>query len=196
MNNNFLSKWHIILDNFFLYVSFVVPILWYYGFDKQLLFDISWYALLFVMLIRPLSDFFKGNMVLKKLIRLRKWLWVMSAMVIVTNLFFSYGFFFLSSEYFASRNWDFFNSNLFARLWEITWLILLITSNDFSIRLLWRWWKRIQRLSYLYFISWGVFLHYIWKTEVIYHMLLVLIFWIFAYYQVNFDILFKKNREK
>ena len=42
---------------------------------------------------------------------------------------------------------------IIARLSELTALILLVTSNDFSQKFLGKWWKRIQRTSYIYFIT-------------------------------------------
>lgn len=58
-------------------------------------------------------------------------------------------------NYFSLNNWNFYYPLLF-RLSEITWAILLITSNTFSQRILWCKWKKIQRLSYIYFLSWWI----------------------------------------
>lgn len=51
---------------------------------------------------------------------------------------------------------------LFAHLGDITALILLITSNNFSKKILKKNWKRVQKLAYLYFYSGAmyVFLSY------------------------------------
>lgn len=56
------------------------------------------------------------------------------------------------TDYFASANWNSFYPIL-SRVSEITAVILLITSNNFSQRKLGIWWKRIQRSSYLYFLA-------------------------------------------
>jgi DMSO/TMAO reductase YedYZ heme-binding membrane subunit len=55
-------------------------------------------------------------------------------------------------SYIKSDRWNWFYPIL-SRASEISALVLLITSNNFSQRKLWIWWKRIQRSSYLYFIS-------------------------------------------
>jgi DMSO/TMAO reductase YedYZ heme-binding membrane subunit len=43
--------------------------------------------------------------------------------------------------------------NIFPRLSEVTALILFVTSNNFSQKLLGKNWKRIQKLAYVYFLS-------------------------------------------
>jgi DMSO/TMAO reductase YedYZ heme-binding membrane subunit len=108
------------------------------------------------MAIRPLADLFPKYKPLRQLCILRRWFWILSAMVIVTLLFDKwigssnsfYAFFSLSAW-----SWGY---PLVARLSEITALILLCTSNNFSQKKLKKNWKRIQRTSYIYFVSWWV----------------------------------------
>jgi DMSO/TMAO reductase YedYZ heme-binding membrane subunit len=39
---------------------------------------------------------------------------------------------------------------------EVTAIVLLLTSNNFSQKKLGIWWKRIQRSSYIYFVAGGL----------------------------------------
>lgn len=117
------------------------------------LYIISWYAVVFVMAIRPLADLFPQYKFLRQLCLLRRAFWILSAMIIVTFLFDKWigspqSFF----SFFTFQAWSSW-VDLTARLSELTALILLITSNNFSQRKLWKNWKRIQRTSYIYFVT-------------------------------------------
>lgn len=117
---------------------------------------ISWYAVVFVMIIRPLADIFPKQKYLRQLCLLRRTFGILSATIIVTLLLdkwitnpTSFIVFFSPSE------WSLWYP-LVARLSELTALILLFTSNNFSQKYLKKNWKRLQRTSYVYFITWGI----------------------------------------
>jgi len=120
------------------------------------LYIISWYAVVFVMAIRPLADIFPGYKIFRKLCLLRRAFGILSAIIIVTLLFDSWignssSFF----AFFTLADWSWWDP-LVARLSELTALILLATSNNFSQKKLGRNWKRVQRVSYIYFITGGI----------------------------------------
>ncbi len=136
-----------------------------------ILWDIAWVSILLVMMIRPLSELFPQFPVLKKLIFLRKAFGILSATIVITNLVVN-GLTRVDflSNYFSFANWSidlikidfiwhyfyfpwFTPSPFFARMSEVTAIILLATSNMWSMKKLWKNWKRIQKLTYLYFIS-------------------------------------------
>lgn len=130
----------------------------------QFLFDMSWYTVVFVMIIRPLADLFPKLIIFRRLVVLRKWLWIISAAVIVSALLakwiqnpFTFNAFFTSAAWipasFSLKDITPYYP-IIARLSEVTAIILLLTSNNISQKLLWVWWKRIQKTSYIYFISW------------------------------------------
>ena len=58
-------------------------------------------------------------------------------------------------SFFTPLDWS-IGYPLMARLSEITAIILLATSNNFSQKKLGKNWKRIQRSSYVYFIAGGI----------------------------------------
>lgn len=148
--------WIDIFSWFIIVLSLVwVPLLWS-NIPTQIFWDISWWSVVFVMVIRPISDLFPRLWIFTKLIYLRKAFWILSSSIIITALV--YKFFWNPNTFY-----NYFDINnfwlwipLLSRISEITWLILLLTSNTFSQKNLWIWWKRIQRLSYLYFISWWI----------------------------------------
>lgn len=150
------------------------------------LYAISWYAVVFVMAIRPLADLFPKYRFLRQLCMLRRGFGILSAMIIVTMLFDKWiwnpGSFFA----FFTLTWWSWGYPLIARLSEITALILLFTSNNISQKLLKKNWKRVQTTSYIYFISWGI-LSMRYGDE--YGVMISLIFvW------VLYPILFMRNR--
>lgn len=114
------------------------------------------------MIIRPLRDIFPKISLLNDLIPLRKELWIFSASIVVSSWLIAYldpNFYFLST-YFSKAFWNFEYWWFWAHIGELTWLILLLTSNSFSQKILWHYWKMIQRLSYIYAFSW---FYYIWS---------------------------------
>jgi len=129
---------------------------------KPLLFDISHWSVLFVMVIRPLADLLPRKNPLRPLVILRKSFGILSASVVVMFLMVNiitgdnYLLNYLNYDFWFSEDYKFL-----ARIGDITALILLITSNNFSKKVLGKWWKRIQKLAYVYFYS-GMF--YIWLS--------------------------------
>jgi len=117
------------------------------------LYSISHFFLFFVMAIRPLADIFTENKWIRPLVILRKGTGIFSASIVVS--------FILSKLmvdpvlYFKSfgelRYWSMVNYAVLAHLADISAIILIVTSNSFSKRVLGDWWKIIQNLSYVYF---------------------------------------------
>jgi len=118
------------------------------------LYALSLFAVTFVMAIRPLADIF-GWVWLRNLVILRKSFGILSASIII-------GFALVQvlqqgNEYFlrilTPEYWEIINGAYLAHIGDVTAAILLITSNTFSRRSLGKWWKRIQKLAYVYFYS-------------------------------------------
>jgi DMSO/TMAO reductase YedYZ heme-binding membrane subunit len=176
----FKGRWVFWLNWFLLLLAFAVPLLWYFTDYKLLLWDVSWYTLVILLLIRPLAEILPSWLWLRRLILLRQGLGVLSAMAVVTNLFL--GIWSAPGLFFSWENWGIANPSIAGHIAELTALILLITSNRLSQRLLGIWWKRVQRLAYLYFFSAGLYLGFVFgKTSAFVGLALVSILWIAAY---------------
>lgn len=139
------------------------------------MYIIAWYSVIFVMAIRPLADLFPKYKFLKKLCLLRRAFWIISAMMICT---------FLVNKWvvnpssipatFTLAQWWLWQP-LMASLSDFSAIILLLTSNNFSQRKLWKNWKKIQRVSYVYLIAgWVVALKY-WDDYYIFASLMMVI---------------------
>lgn len=104
------------------------------------------------MSIRPIADFLPG---LKPFVTLRKGMGVLSASAVIV---------FLISKllldapgYLASMAtaayWSLDGHAVLAHLGDLSAIPLLLTSNKFSRRVMGPWWKRVQKLSYVYFYA-------------------------------------------
>lgn len=126
---------------------------------KGILYMVSFGAVSLVMMIRPLADIFSGQLWLRRLVLLRKGFGILSASIIISFLLAS--IIAPESTYLGSLfTADFYSFDryvFFAHVGDITGFILLITSNTFSQRLLKQNWKRIQKLSYVYFYAGGIY---------------------------------------
>lgn len=123
------------------------------------LYTISHTALFFVMAIRPLADIFISVTWIRPLVILRKGAGVLSASIIVSFLLASVmtGPLVFLSGFISPAYWSLHDLVLFAHLADISAIVLLVTSNNLAKRILGKWWKRVQRLSYLYFYGSAVY---------------------------------------
>lgn len=120
-----------------------------------LLYDIAHATVFFVMLVRPLADIITGTTLIRPLVILRKGFGVVSASIVVSFLLAKVlvdpiGF---ALSVASPSYWSLENYALIAHLADITAVILLVTSNNFSKRVMGAWWKRVQRLSYVFFYA-------------------------------------------
>lgn len=187
----FLTIWLVLLPGLYLYwaqesILYKSWFIWTMSISS-LLFALSWYSVVFVMFIRPLSDLLPRIWLLKKLTKFRKSFWIISASIIVTMLLYKYVYNFDNFiNYFNLSKWNSLYPFL-SRLSEITAIILLITSNNFSQKKLWIWWKRIQRSSYLFFISWALVAAKWWSDSYYYIIWIWWILWLWAFLKNKFS---------
>lgn len=142
--------------NIFKKILLILNVIWLIVlFDVKtftLLWDLSWYLLLIIVYSRPLSNIFNKLIFLKRIVSIRKELWILCATLWIAHVIW----------YFLNLNnlWLIFNSfywrpdNAFG-YWIYAFIIsipLLLTSNIYSMKLLGKNWKRLQRLTYLFFI--------------------------------------------
>lgn len=144
--------------------------LWLYGMAHITLF--------LVMFIRPLADIFRGVSWVRPLVILRKGFGVFSASIIVSFILAKVimdtsGYF---SGWLTPAYWSLQNLALLAHLADISAILLLITSNNLSKQLLGKNWKRIQRLSYVYFYGSTLYVFFILGETILLYYLLIITF--------------------
>ncbi|MCA9355741.1 hypothetical protein KC865_04345 [Candidatus Kaiserbacteria bacterium] len=159
------------------------------------LFAVAHFTLFLVMLVRPLADILRGITWLRPLVILRKGMGVLSASIIVS--FILSKLIIDASGYLHSLTtvdyWSLQNLALFAHLADISAVLLLVTSNNLSKRLLGKNWKRLQRLSYVYFYASGLYVYFILEeTHVLGYLIIVTIFTLLAWMR-NHGFILKNN---
>ena len=119
-------------------------------------FFVSLLAVTFVMSIRPLADLFRGKRWIRSLVILRKGFGVTSASIVVAFILskiITHGLGTYLASWFSVSYWSLDGYALFAHLGDLSAIVLLVTSNNFSKRILGKGWKRVQKLAYVYFFS-------------------------------------------
>lgn len=119
------------------------------------LFGVSIFAVFLVMMIRPLADLFPRITWIRPLVILRKGFGVLSASIIVgimLSKFMVNGVGYVHT-FFSPAHWSLAGGAILSPIGDLSALILLITSNKFSKRVLGKSWKRIQKLAYVYFYA-------------------------------------------
>jgi DMSO/TMAO reductase YedYZ heme-binding membrane subunit len=133
------------------------------------LYNISHLTIFFVMIIRPLADIFIQTKIIRPLVILRKGVGVLSASIVVSfilaKIIIDPAGYFL--DIFTLRYWSFENFALFAHLADISAILLIVTSNNFSKRILGTLWKKIQRLSYVYFYASSIYVLFVFDDYIL-----------------------------
>ena len=127
------------------------------------LYALAHAVLFLVMLVRPLADILRGVSWIRPLVILRKGMGVFSAAIIVSFIIAKImvdpmGY---VSSFGTTSYWSVHNLALFAHAADISAILLLVTSNNLAKRVLGKNWKRIQRLSYVYFYGSGIYVYVI-----------------------------------
>ena len=153
-----------------------------------ILWEIAFKILILIMFCRPLRDIFPKKLkFLNKIIKIRKELWIIAWLYAVAHSI----WYLLYTDNSITL---FFNSNLW--YWDsfFMWWILgffatipaLITSNIFSIKKLWKYWKKVQYSAYLMFIFTIIHIAFI-NEEKFFPMITLLFTYLiilfFAYYK-------------
>ena len=120
--------------------------------------NLGWNLLLFIMMIRPLSQVFPRISFLKYGVMLRKELGIISASFLLAH---GTGFLLqtqtpLLSVFTDAKFWDFSQALAWGIVGVIVSLPLLFTSNLASMKFLGKRWKMLQRLAYVMFIAGGI----------------------------------------
>ncbi len=120
--------------------------------------EIGWQMLIAVMVVRPLADLFPKIKLLRTLVLLRKEIGIWSALLILAHVV---GYLIVKDisivEWIMQpSSWSLSSPMGWGTIGTVAVLPVLLTSNKFSIIKLKRWWKRVQKLTYLFFIGGAV----------------------------------------
>jgi len=150
-----------------------------------ILFSLAHFSLFLVMIIRPLADLLPKLKFIRPLVILRKGMGVFSVSIIVSFILAKLmidpsGYL---SSFITLSYWSTTNLALFAHLADISAVLLLVTSNQLSKRLLQKNWKRVQRLSYVYFYASATYVIFILHdSKVIWYSVIVTTLTLLAFF--------------
>lgn len=136
------------------YLPLVALLIFVYPTEFKIFGQTGWYILLFVIFIRPLADILPKLGIFRTITILRKELGILAGVFILTH---GIGFFlkqklFIIPAIFQAEYWDFGSYLAWGATGFFLTLIIILTSNRFAIKSLGKYWKPIQRLTYLLFI--------------------------------------------
>jgi len=143
--------------------------------------ELGWMMLTAVMLVRPLSDILPRLKILRTLVMLRREFGIFAAFLIIAH-FVGYA---VTENIFPElildgKYWDFSEPFAWGLLGIAFSLFVLITSNKFSILLLKKRWKIVQRLSYIFFLCGGIHISLMGEGSGIVSVIVVAIAWALA----------------
>lgn len=143
--------------------------------------------LFFVMMIRPLADIFIKVKWIRPLVILRKGMGVLSASIVVSFIFAK--LMIDPSGYLGSimtlKYWSMVNYAVLAHLADLSAVILIVTSNNLSKRILGNWWKKIQQLSYVYFYGSVLYVYLSYGNSYLLYALTIITLLIYLAYLKN-----------
>ena len=150
----------------------------------------GWRLLIVIMLIRPLADIFPDIKILRSLVSLRKEAGILSGLFILIH---SYVFFaqrdqLIFTAIFDAKYWNWDSAITWGLMGFITVIPLLLTSNNFSIKILRNQWKNIQRLVYPLFFFSAVHIVLINREQmlkILVPVVIVLILWFLAHFRIK-----------
>lgn len=126
-----LFKWGNLI---MIYGSFFLPVGLYFTNDHKIFGSIAWIFLIVIMAVRPLSGLFPNFRLFRKILVIRRSLGILSGMAALTH---GIGFFYaypseIGASYLLAPNLMF----LYGIIALVFSTLLLITSNNFSVKLL------------------------------------------------------------
>ncbi len=153
---NLFTKYRPVLQKIILIIA-IVPLMkiFFTPENYKEMGELSWKLLLILLAIRPLGDIFPDFKILKKLLPLRKEVGILCGTLAIAH---SIGFFFqagisLPAGFLLSEIWDYKNTYFWGMIGFIIAIVLTLTSNIFSIKLLKTYWKKLHKLTYVFLLT-------------------------------------------
>lgn len=166
--------------------------------DYRNMGELSWNLLFFLLLLRPVGQIFVDFGILKALLGMRKELGILCGSLAIAH---GIGYFLVNdismpSGFFDAYIWDITGYYFWGMIGFCIAIILTITSNMFSMKLLKRWWKKLHRITYifLFVVAVHIILIRYSKTGISVEMMkgispifILTFFWILSTYKMTFS---------
>lgn len=196
----------LLIPSFFINHHFLLEHLWESNLYLRSYWKISFFYFWLALSVSPVLKFVKNIKFRSILILCRKVLWIISFI-----FFFKHWLEYFAIEYIyqvKQLNTSYFGyvyENILDRYdaltWFIAWVLMLllwITSNKFSIKLLsWKWWKKLQLLVFPAFFISVIHIAFASRFDNFYTFLFVFVVWIrtIAYFSSNNKITTKSDKK-
>ena len=156
--------------------------------NLRIYWKIAFIYFAFTLIISPILKFIKNKLIRENLILIRKVFWILTFVFFIIH-----GFMYFNIEYFYSSQYSpdiSYLSYVFKNIiyrndalsWLIAWifiLILWVTSNNISVKLLWwKLWKSIHSLAYPAFLLTLIHIAFASRFDNFYIYLLLLVVWV------------------
>lgn len=136
--------------------------------------EIAWFALIFVLTIKPLALIFPDLKILSSLMMMRKEVGVFAGMMMLAHFV---GFLLQEQISVFELNFDYRDIYLWGVLAIVTVIPVLLTSNKKAMIVLKRNWKRVQRLVYPLMFLAAVHISLVGEESGIAGLLAVVVLW-------------------
>ena len=178
----------LVIKKYLVYVALLSFLVFFFPREFKEFWEHGWNILLIIVFSRPLADILPKLWILKKLVILRKELWIISgALILAHGIWYFLALNIPFNSIFSPFLWRVDSHLTRWLLWIIVMLPVLITSNLFSIKVLWKWWKKVQKLTYLFFIFWAIHIALVSpdsQFEMIAYSISLWIVWILAHKKI------------
>ena len=171
------------IKNILYWIAWIAPFsIFFIYFDFGDFGEIGWFALVGVLVIRPLADIFPKVKILRSLVMFRREVGVFAGMMILAHFA---GFLIASGNSLVTifgreGFWDFANPQVWGILGALFAIPVLATSNKRAIAFLKGKWKSVQRLTYLFFIFGGVHIIIVGEESGIIAVVVIGLLWTLA----------------
>ncbi len=170
-----------------------LSLLWLLVFIKPDLYLPFWqfgfFLLILIVFSRPLSDVLPKLSILRQIVAIRKqigilcWSFILAHWVwFFINMKMDIFSFIWNTWFWSLNNWL-----LWGILWIFICIVLSFTSNIWSMKFLWKYWKVIHRFTYLFFIFWALHIAFLKPDKQFFMIFLVVLWsvlWILAYKKI------------
>jgi DMSO/TMAO reductase YedYZ heme-binding membrane subunit len=129
----------------------------------NLRWKIAWIILIIIVFSRPLADMFPRLWILKKIVCIRKWLWIICGSAALAHGIWYFIFHDIAlSNLFVDWVYRSINNLIWWWLWAMVFMLPpLLTSNIYSITNLGKYRKPIQSFTYLTFIATAIHVYFV-----------------------------------
>lgn len=145
---------------------------------------VGWWILVFILFLRPVSNIMPKLGILKTILAVRKELGILSGVYILTH---GIGFFLakklpLPASFINPKFWSLNGLIGWGMIAFFLTIIILLSSNNWALKKMKKWWKPVQRLSYPVFFLTAIhlsFTNFLSKTVLItLSIILIILLWL------------------